>query len=80
MKDAELIERARAALADYDSPSSDGGKRLPLVGRNLIDAFERTIREMIDDGRLAGYRCGARLIHVDLNEIDDAMRPYGGAA
>ncbi|WP_373234897.1 excisionase family DNA-binding protein [Mycobacterium marinum] len=40
----------------------------------------RTIRQMIADGRITGYRSGTRLVRVDLNEIDDAMRPFGGAA
>ena len=35
---------------------------------------------MIADGRLTGYRCGNRLVRVDLNEVDAAMKPYGGAA
>ncbi|KAA1243524.1 helix-turn-helix domain-containing protein [Mycobacterium simiae] len=41
---------------------------------------DRTIRQMIVDGRLIGYRSGNRLVRVDLNEIDAAMRPFGGAA
>ena len=40
----------------------------------------RTIRQMIADGRLTGYRSGNRLVRVDLNEIDAAMKPFGGAA
>ncbi len=40
----------------------------------------RTIRQMIADGRLTGYRSGARLIRVDLNDVDAAMQPFGGAA
>ena len=40
----------------------------------------RTIRQMIADGRLTGYRSGTRLVRVDLNEIDAAMEPFGGAA
>jgi len=40
----------------------------------------RTIRQMIADGRLTGYRSGKRLVRVDLNEIDAAMQPFGGAA
>ncbi|KKF01932.1 excisionase family DNA-binding protein [Mycolicibacterium obuense] len=40
----------------------------------------RTIRQMIADGRLTGYRSGKRLVRVDLNEIDKAMQPFGGAA
>jgi len=40
----------------------------------------RTIRQMIADGRLTGYRSGNRLVRVDLNEVDAAMKPFGGAA
>lgn len=40
----------------------------------------RTIRAMISDGRLKGYRSGNRLVRVDLNEVDAAMKPFGGAA
>ncbi len=32
-----------------------------------------TIRNMIADGRIHGYRSSARLIRVDLNEIDALM-------
>ncbi|BBY08167.1 excisionase family DNA-binding protein [Mycobacterium noviomagense] len=40
----------------------------------------RTIRQMIADGRLRGYRSGSRLVRLRLNEIDAAMQPFGGAA
>lgn len=45
-----------------------------------LGVTDRTIRQMISDGRITGYRCGSRLVRVDLNEIDDVMRPFGGAA
>ena len=45
-----------------------------------LQVTDRTIRQMIADGRLTGYRSGSRLIRVDLNEIDRVMRPFGGAA
>jgi excisionase family DNA binding protein len=35
----------------------------------------RTIRQMISDNRLVGYHNGARLVRVDLNELDAAMQP-----
>jgi hypothetical protein len=35
---------------------------------------------MISDGRITGFRNGKRLVRVDLNEIDEAMKPFGGAA
>lgn len=44
-----------------------------------LGVTDRTIRQMISDGRLTGYRSGARLIRLDLNEIDAAMQPFGGA-
>jgi excisionase family DNA binding protein len=43
-----------------------------------LDVTERTIRQMIADGRLTGYRSGSRLVRVDMDEIDAAMRPFGG--
>jgi excisionase family DNA binding protein len=45
-----------------------------------LQVTDRTIRQMIADGRLTGYRSGGRLVRVDLNEVDAAMRPFGGAA
>jgi excisionase family DNA binding protein len=45
-----------------------------------LGVTDRTIRQMIYDGRLTGYRSGSRLVRVDLNEIDSAMRPFGGSA
>ena len=45
-----------------------------------LQVTERTIRQMIADGRLTGYRSGTRLVRVDLNELDAAMQPFGGAA
>ncbi|OBB48413.1 excisionase family DNA-binding protein [Mycobacterium sp. 852002-51961_SCH5331710] len=47
---------------------------------DYIGVSDRTIRKMIVDGRLTGYRSGTRLVRVDLNEIDDSlMQSYGGA-
>ena len=47
---------------------------------DYLDVTERTIRAMIADGRLTGYRNGTRLVRLDLNELDAAMKPFGGAA
>lgn len=44
-----------------------------------LQVTDRTVRQMIADGRLTGYACGKRLVRVDLNEIDAAMQPFGGA-
>ncbi|AJK78643.1 excisionase family DNA-binding protein [Mycobacterium avium] len=45
-----------------------------------LGVTDRTVRQMIADGRLAGYRSGNRLVRVDLNELDAAMKPFGGAS
>jgi excisionase family DNA binding protein len=39
---------------------------------------DRTVRQWIAEGRITGYRINARLIRVDLNEVDSAMVPFGG--
>lgn len=41
---------------------------------------ERTVRQMISDGRLTAYRSGRRVIRLRVDEIDAAMKPFGGAA
>lgn len=45
-----------------------------------LNVTTRTVRQMIADGRLCGYRNGGRLVRLDLNEVDAAMKPFGGAA
>lgn len=50
-----------------------------IEAAEYLGVREQTIRQMIAEGRLTGYRNGPRLIRVDLNEIDAAMKPYGGA-
>jgi excisionase family DNA binding protein len=45
-----------------------------------LHVTERTVRQMIADGRITGYRASSRLVRVDLNELDTAMQPFGGAA
>lgn len=47
---------------------------------DYLQVTDRTIRQMIADGRLTGYRSGTRLVRIDLNELDAAMQPFGGAA
>ena len=51
----------------------------PAEAAEYLGVTPRTIRQMIADGRLTGYRSGQRLVRVDLNEIDAAMTPFGGA-
>lgn len=65
-------------------PPAATGRRARRYGKlseaaDILGVTERTIRSMISDGRLTGYRNGTRLVRVDLNEIDDKMQPFGGA-
>jgi excisionase family DNA binding protein len=46
---------------------------------NYLGVTTRTIRLMLADGRLRGYRLGARVLRIRRDEIDAAMQPYGGA-
>ena len=39
----------------------------------------KTIRRRIADGSLIGYRMGPRLLRVDLNELDEMLRPIPNA-
>jgi excisionase family DNA binding protein len=57
------------------------GRRYAKIAEaaEYLDVTTRTVHQMIADGRLTGYRSGPRLVRVDLNEIDAAMQPFGGA-
>lgn len=45
-----------------------------------LSVDQRTIRQMISDGRLRAYRNGHKLIRLDLNEVDASMQPMAGGA
>jgi excisionase family DNA binding protein len=36
----------------------------------------RTVRNMLYDGRLKGYRLGDRTVRLKLSQIDAALEPY----
>lgn len=70
--------------------ASNSARRSEILARRLAsiktaalyaEVCERTIRRRIADGTLTGYRFG-RVIRVDLDELDAALRPIpsGGAA
>lgn len=43
-----------------------------------LGVAERTVRYMIDDGRITAYRLG-KTVRIDLNEVDGSLVPFGGA-
>jgi excisionase family DNA binding protein len=45
----------------------------------LLGVTDRTVRNMIADGRLKAYRIG-RTIRLRLDEVEAALEPFGGAA
>jgi excisionase family DNA binding protein len=45
------------------------------LGAEHIGVSEKTLRRMISQGRIRGYRVGPRLIRVDLNELDALASP-----
>lgn len=66
-------------------PDNRAARRARKYGKiseaaEYLGVTERTIRQMIADGRITGYRNGSRLVRIDLNEIDQAMQPFGGGA
>jgi excisionase family DNA binding protein len=64
------------------SPNRAARRRYVKIAEaaEYLHCTDRTIRQMIVDGRLTAYRNGGRLVRLDLNEIDAAMQPFGGAA
>ena len=50
-----------------------------LEAADYLGVTERTVRQMIADGRLTGYRMAKNFIRLDIDEIDAAMTPYGGS-
>ena len=51
-----------------------------LQAAEYLGVTDRTVRQMIADGRLRGYRSGRRVVRLRVDEIDAAMQPFGGAA
>ncbi|MBF9521971.1 hypothetical protein BKG83_20815 [Mycobacteroides chelonae] len=45
----------------------------------LLGVTDRTVRNMIADGRLRGYRLG-RTVRLRVDEIEAALVPFGGNA
>lgn len=61
-------------------PDRSQGRRYASLQEAAVymGVTDRTIRQWISEGRITGYRINARLIRVDLNEVDSAMVPFGG--
>jgi len=62
---------------DMASTSPSGHARRVSVSEaaRLVPCSPKTLRRRIADGTLAGYRFGPRLLMVDLDELEAALRP-----
>lgn len=58
-------------------PAERRSKRLATIATAAEYAVcsEKTIRRLISAGRLSGYRLGARMIRVDLVELEALLKP-----
>jgi excisionase family DNA binding protein len=79
---AKTAVRTKTAATQGPNRAERRGRRYAKLAEAAayLGVTDRTIRQMIADGRLTGYRSGTRLIRVDLNEVDAAMQPFGGSA
>jgi len=41
----------------------------------ILGVTDRTVRTMIADGRLTGYRAGRRIVRLRLDEVEAALKP-----
>ncbi|WP_280491056.1 helix-turn-helix transcriptional regulator [Nocardia asiatica] len=64
------------------SASTTPRRRLATIAEaaDSINVCTKTIRRLIANGTITGYRLGPRIIRVDLAELDAALRPIGGGA
>lgn len=74
------MARSTAArrAADQTPDSHPVPKRLASLenARKYMDVADiKTVRRYIASGLLTGYRMGDRLLRVDLNEVDQMLRP-----
>ena len=72
-----LLPRARPERLGELPTSTEFQRRYASLAAaaEYLDCNQRTIRRLIASGRLTGYRFGPRIIRIDLNEVDAAMRP-----
>lgn len=45
------------------------------LAAEYLDVSERTIQRWIADGKITGYRVGGKLVRVDLDQLENLVRP-----
>lgn len=70
-------------MASTPEPRDYAGhsRRAPIAeAARLVPCSTKTLRRRIADGTLTGYRFGPRLLMVDLDELEAALRPIPTAS
>jgi excisionase family DNA binding protein len=47
---------------------------------DYLNVAPLTIKKMLRDGRLPGYKLGPRVVRIRLSDIESALQPYNGDA
>lgn len=67
-------------MARTSSPPRQSRRLVPITeAADYAGVCSKTIRRRIGDGSLPGYRMGARLIRVSLDDLDALLRPIPSA-
>jgi excisionase family DNA binding protein len=70
-------------MKTHTNPATPQPARRRLVkiseAAEYLQVTQRTIRHMIADGRLTGYRIGERLVRLDIDEIEATLVKFGGS-
>jgi len=81
MANSPTLENRRARRHHEQSENDARQRRWASMQQtaDYMGVSLRTVREWITQGSIPGYRINARVIRVDLNEVDAAFQPFGGA-
>jgi excisionase family DNA binding protein len=75
------VERDPLATKPIQENSSNARRWASLKqAAHYLGTTDRSVRNYVASGKFRAYRLTSRLVRVDLNEIDAAMQPFGGAA
>ena len=80
-KPTQLLNRnARRHPERVETPASQRRWATMQQAADYIGVGRHTIRDWVAKGLIKGHRINARVLRVDLNELDAAMEPFGGDA
>ena len=68
-------------MATSQQSTDDPARRLGSIeaAADYFACSPRTVRRLVEDGEITGYRVGKRLLRVDLNELDALLAPVHSA-